>query len=224
MKAILLDIEGTTTDKRFVTETLFPYARERIGSFVIANEDDAAVSRAINLVRGAMADPTAPVEAVARELELWIDADRKEEPLKMLQGMIWEEGYRDGTLRSHVYADVPEALARWKAAGLRLAIFSSGSIAAQKLLFAHTEAGDLTRSLDAYFDLTTGSKREAASYEAIAGALGLPPEEIRFYTDVPAELEAAREAGLEAVLVERDGPIDVPGTWRQIGNFTGERP
>lgn len=222
MKWILLDIEGTVSDKRFVHETLFPFARAKLGAFLAAHEREAAVAEALGLMRARMNQPQAGVAAIAAELARWIDEDRKEEPLKSLQGLIWRAGYEAGTLVSHIYKDVPPAFARWRKAGLALAIFSSGSIPAQKLLFAHTSAGDLTPHLSAYFDLSTGPKNEASSYARIAKSLGCPPADIRFYTDAPKEVAAALEAGMDPVLVERDGPIDAPKEWRRLPDFSGE--
>lgn len=222
MKAVLLDIEGTVTDIRFVTETLFPYARARMGAFLDAHRSKPAVADALLRMRKEMDAPAATTADIAAELVRWIDEDRKQEPLKSLQGLIWKEGYEDGSLKAHLYPDVRPAFERWKQAGLTLAIFSSGSIAAQKLLFAHSVEGDLTGFLSAHFDLTTGSKKDAASYSAIAGALNLPPAEIRFYSDAPAEITAAHAAGMDAVLVERSGPIDAPGAPRRVPSFSDE--
>lgn len=224
MSAILLDIEGTTTDKSFVLRTLFPYARARISAFLAAHAAEPAVAGAIAEMRRALGDPKADVRRVGAELERWIDEDRKLEPLKTLQGLLWAEGYERGELLAHVYDDVPQALARWRAGGRRIAIFSSGSVAAQRLLFAHAGAGDLTGHIEAYFDLGTGPKFEPSSYGAIAEALEEERAGIRFYSDAPREIEAALEAGLEAVLVERDGPIDAPAAWRRVQSFAGEEP
>jgi enolase-phosphatase E1 len=216
MSAILLDIEGTVSDRRFVANVLFPYARARIRELVVERGQTPAVAAALRMMTGS------PTE-IASELERWIDEDRKLEPLKTLQGLIWAEGYGSGELVSHIYPDVPPALTRWRAAGKRIAIFSSGSIAAQQLLFRHTERGDLTSFLESHFDLSTGPKIEAASYAKIAGALGLPAAEICFYSDFPAELAAARRAGMAAVLVERDGPISgADAEVRRIHDLTAE--
>jgi enolase-phosphatase E1 len=220
MSAILLDIEGTVTDKRFVTERLFPFARARIAAFVCERASEPGVAKAIDAMR-AKIGANASVNEIGAELERWIDADKKEEPLKSLQGLIWAAGYEDGSLVAPLYADVPAALRRWRAAGNKIAIFSSGSVKAQKLLFSHTEAGDLTPLLDAYFDLSTGPKNQAASYVTIAKALDCQPSEVRFYSDAPAEVEAAMQAGMRATLVERDGPVDAP-TLRHIQDFAGE--
>ena len=191
-KAILLDIEGTTSSIAFVAETLFPYARKHLAAYVAAHADEVAPILA--------EVPGDPVETLIQ----WIDEDRKATPLKTLQGLIWAQGYADGELDGHVYPDTPEAMRRWKAMGIDIHIYSSGSIAAQKLIFGHSVAGDLTPLLSGYFDTTTGPKREADSYTRIAEALDLPPGDILFLTDVQAEADAARAAGVQALLIDRD--------------------
>lgn len=198
-KAILLDIEGTTSSISFVADELFPYAREHLAAFV---ESNAELSAPI-LAEVPGDDPVAT-------LIRWIDEDRKETPLKTLQGLIWARGYADGTLRGHVYPDTPEALRRFADRGVPAYIYSSGSIAAQKLIFGHSIAGDLTPLLSGYFDTTTGPKRETESYARIAAAIGVASGEILFVSDVQAEVDAAREAGLGALLIDRaGGPADV---------------
>lgn len=192
-KAILLDIEGTTSSISFVADELFPYARKHLADYVAAHPEEVAPILA--------EVPGDPVETLIQ----WIDEDRKATPLKTLQGLIWAKGYADGELTGHVYPDTPEAIRRWVDRGIRVNIYSSGSVAAQKLIFGHSIAGDLTPLLSGYFDTTTGPKREAASYTKIAEALGLPPAEILFLTDIQAEADAAREAGVQALIVDREG-------------------
>lgn len=147
--------------------------------------------------------PATEVESVVAYAEWLMERDRKSTGLKSLQGRIWEAGYRSGELRGEVYPDVPPALARWTGLGKTIAIFSSGSVLAQKLLFAHTTAGDLTRFIHAYFDTTTGAKNNAGSYEWIASQLGRAAAEILFLSDVGAELDAARLAGMQTALCAR---------------------
>ena len=190
IRAILTDIEGTTSSITFVTETLFPYARARMADYVAAHPE--------TVVDVPGDDPVATLLG-------WMDVDAKETPLKALQGLIWGEGYADGTLRGHIYPDAVAALRRWHAAGLALYVFSSGSIAAQKLIFGHSIAGDLTPLFSGYFDTTTGPKRAAASYAKIADAIGLSVGDILFLSDTPAEIAAARDAGMAALLIDRDG-------------------
>ena len=196
-RAILTDIEGTTSSIAFVAETLFPYARARLPAFVAAHPEAAAPI----LAEVAATEPGDPVATLIR----WIDEDRKATPLKTLQGMIWTDGYREGAFTGHIYADAAAALRRWHAAGIALYVFSSGSVAAQKLLFGHSDAGDLTPLFSGYFDTTTGPKREAASYTAIARAIGFDPQDVLFLSDTPEEIAAARAAGLQALLIDRAG-------------------
>jgi enolase-phosphatase E1 len=192
-KVILLDIEGTTTSIAYVAEMLFPYARERIPTWVPIHREELAP------VIAAMP----PGDPVATLLG-WMDKDAKETALKDIQGRIWREGYEAGELKAHVYPDTPVALRRWTEAGIKLCIYSSGSIEAQKLIFGHSEAGDLTRYLSGYFDTTTGPKREAESYSKIAAALMLTPADILFISDVAAETDAAEASGMRALLIDRD--------------------
>lgn len=193
-KAILLDIEGTTSSISFVADELFPYAARHLAAFVAANPEAAAPILA-----------QVPGEDPVATLLQWIEEDRKETPLKTLQGLIWAKGYEDGELKGHVYPDTPEALARWTAAGLRVYIYSSGSIAAQKLIFGHSIAGDLTPFLSGYFDTTTGPKRDSDSYTRIVDALDLAPSELLFVSDMSGEVDAAHAAGLQALLIDRQG-------------------
>lgn len=217
MKAVLTDIEGTTTSIGFVHDVLFPYARRRLPVWLVAHKREPDVAAQIEAVRAETGVRT--LAEVAATLVGWIDADRKATPLKALQGRVWEEGYRDGTLRSHVYADVPGALRAWREAGRTLAVYSSGSIQAQKLLFAHTDAGDLTPFFSAYFDTTTGPKREEASYRRIADALGLPASDVLFLSDIVAELDAAAAAGMGTVHLVRDGALEKGARHRQVRSF-----
>ena len=231
---MLLDIEGTTTPIDFVYDVLFPYARERMREFVSAHAADDDVRAAIDqlaaenaqdLGRG-LTPPSvddggpARLESIAA-YALWLmDQDRKSTPLKTLQGRIWEAGYQSGELRSQLFGDVPRAFARWRGEGRDICIYSSGSVLAQKLLFSHTEAGDLTRHIHDYFDTRVGAKREAASYRHIATSLGREPSEIVFVSDVVAELDAAREAGLRTRLCVRPGnPPQPPSSHETIHSF-----
>ena len=205
VRAILLDIEGTTTPIAFVHDELFSYAREHVREFLAANSpaEDIALLReehAIDVKEGHN-----PPTELAAYVEWLISLDRKSTGLKSLQGKIWRQGYVEGSLQSQVFADVAPAFARWRERGLRISIFSSGSVLAQQLLFAHTEAGDLTPFIESYFDTTVGKKGEAESYRRIADVMGLEPEEILFVSDVVAELEAANQAGMKTLLSIRPG-------------------
>ena len=217
-RAIVLDVEGTTTPVRFVYDVLFPHAREGMAAFLAAHLLDGVVHGAVAGLRVEHAMDTAAgrnppawgedeAEAAAAYARWLMDEDRKATSLKSLQGLIWEEGYRSGVLRGRVYPDVPAAFERWKRAGKTLAVFSSGSVLAQRLLFTHSEAGDLERFLSAHFDTTTGPKTEPASYARIAAALGRPPAQVLFLSDVAAELDAARRAGMLTALVAREAPV-----------------
>ncbi|GGC26029.1 enolase-phosphatase E1 [Siccirubricoccus deserti] len=190
-KAVLLDIEGTTTSIAFVKDRLFPFAAEALDGFLATHGDAPAVREILAEVQRA-----APAESPAETLRGWMAADAKVTPLKALQGLIWHQGYADGRLKGHLWPDVAACLRAWAAGGVRLAIYSSGSVEAQRDLFGHSEAGDLTPLLAGFFDTRIGAKREAASYAAIAAALQQPPGEILFLSDVAEELDAAREAGL----------------------------
>ena len=217
---VLLDIEGTTTPIEFVHKTLFSYARERVRGFLQASAEDPAVNAALDGLRdehradAAAGEPLPEWHEDSADVRLasaagyvhWlIDRDRKSRWLKDLQGRIWEEGYQSGSLRGEVYPDVPQALARWTGAGLHVGIYSSGSVLAQKLLFGHSNAGDLTPFLRWHFDTAVGPKRESSSYRRIADSIGVPPARVLFISDVTAELDAAEAAGLPALLCARRG-------------------
>jgi enolase-phosphatase E1 len=226
VRAVLLDIEGTTTPIDFVYKVLFPFARERAGDFLTANATDPGVlqeiadlkaEHAADIAKGLNPPPIEEGENTTGLVEYihWLmDQDRKSTPLKSLQGKIWEEGYRRGELRSQVFDDVTRAFKRWKAEGQRIYIYSSGSVLAQKLLFANTEAGDLTVFISGYFDTNTGAKMESTSYERIASSAGLPPPEIAFFSDAVGELDAARKAGMQTVLCLRPGNHPQPDSER----------
>jgi enolase-phosphatase E1 len=214
-QAILLDIEGTTTPVRFVYDVLFPYSRARFAAYLRAHRGEPAVQADVAALRAEHTHdqqsarnppPWAvdDVDAVAAYLCWLLDQDRKASPLKSLQGRIWAEGFASGALRGQVYPDVPAAFERWRAAGKMLAIFSSGSVVAQQLLFRHSEAGDLERFLSAHFDTATGPKAEASSYSTIALALFRKTREVLFLSDVEEELDAARLAGMGTALVLRE--------------------
>ncbi len=202
ISAILTDIEGTTSSISFVKDVLFPYARRALPGFVAEHGQEPDVRRWLDAVAtecgGICQD-----EMIVETLQGWIDQDRKHTALKALQGMIWEAGYRDADFTAHIYPDAAPALQAWRGAGLPLYVYSSGSVPAQKLFFGHSDAGDLTGLFTGWFDTEVGGKREAASYARIAEAIGKPAGEILFLSDVVEELDAAREAGLQTVLIDR---------------------
>lgn len=203
IKAIVTDIEGTTSSIDFVHQSLFPYARAHLRAYLHAHARDAAVNEALaevaQLERRALS-----LDQAADVLTRWIDEDRKLTPLKSLQGLIWAQGYAAGELKGHVYPDTPLYLRRWHAQGLKLYVYSSGSVAAQKLIFGHSDAGDLTPLFSGYFDTRVGGKREAVSYRAIRQAIELPGAAVLFLSDIGEELDAAREAGFKTCQLLRD--------------------
>lgn len=199
VRAVLTDIEGTTSSIAFVKDVLFPYARDRLPRFVEAHRDDPDVIRWLNATARETGIDDPHSRRVVDTLLRWIDEDRKATPLKALQGMIWKAGYEGGDYHAHVYPEVPAKLRAWKAQGLKLYVYSSGSVAAQKLLFGHTAAGDLSPLIDGWFDTEIGGKRERGSYLRIAEAIDLPPPAIVFLSDIGAELDAARGAGMQKV-------------------------
>lgn len=203
IRAVLLDIEGTTAPVRFVSEVLFPFAAARLHDFVAAHAQDPEVRQA--LAETAVLEQRDLSDAEAVDVLLgWIKADRKATPLKTLQGKIWREGYESGALVSPVYPDAVAAMRLWKDKGLTLAVYSSGSLEAQQLLYRYSDHGDLTGLFSGFFDTRTGPKLEAASYAAIAAALRFQPREILFLSDLPGEITAARAAGLAATRIDRD--------------------
>ena len=216
MTTILTDIEGTTSSISFVKDVLFPYARRELPRFVRERGHEPEVRRWLDQValeNGGLCQDAMIVET----LQGWIDEDRKHTALKALQGMVWEAGYASADFAAPVYPDAADALHRWHAAGHRLAVYSSGSVPAQKLLFGHSDAGDLSGLFSAWFDTAIGGKREAASYARIADALEVAPAGILFLSDVVAELDAAREAGMRTTLVDRAQDYPQPRTGAETG-------
>ncbi len=218
IKAILTDIEGTTSSLSFVKDVLFPYARQRMAEFVRQHAQEPAVRRELEEVRRLSGRNLNESEAI-EQLIRWIDVDKKITPLKSLQGMIWEDGYSKGDFKGHMYEDAVRHLKQWKQAGVRLYVFSSGSIQAQKLLFAHTEYGDLTPLFSGYFDTNTGNKREADSYRKIATSIGVAPADTLFLSDILEELDAAQAAGMQTRWLVREGIIDPKANHPQAANF-----
>lgn len=236
IRGILLDIEGTTTPIAFVHEVLFSYARSRVKDYLSAHlrspellndlarlREEHAADVAQNLEPPSLFDgpQDAEIDSIVAYVYWLMDRDRKSTGLKSLQGKIWKEGYRDGTLKAQLFEDVAPALRRWRNAGFRISIFSSGSSLAQRLLFAHTEAGDLTAFIDDYFDTTHGAKTTSESYRSIASTLNFPGHEVLFISDVVAELDAASAAGMQTALCIRPGNQPQPDAQRHqiIQNF-----
>jgi enolase-phosphatase E1 len=224
MRGILLDVEGTTSAIAFVYDVLFPFARQHLGPFLADRWTTPAVQAGVQQLQADVQTPLpTPTEATAAALRL-MDGDVKATGLKTLQGLVWAEGYAAGTLRSHLFDDVFPALARWHAAGLDVRIFSSGSVTAQRVFFAHTLAGDLSGYLCGHYDTTTGPKKEPSSYSRIVADMGLPPAAVLFLSDVVAELDAARSAGLATALVVRPGnaPVTPGHAHRTLTTFAEE--
>lgn len=218
-RGILLDVEGTTSSIAFVYDVLFADAKEQVGAFLGANSENETVLALAAAVTTAAGSPQTPAEiaadptrAVLAAIDL-MNRDVKDTALKTLQGMIWRSGFESGRIVAHVFDDVAQALAQWADSGLDVRIYSSGSIEAQKLFFAHTGSGDLTPWLRGHYDTTTGAKREATSYAAIADDMGLPPRQILFVSDVGAELDAARAAGMSTALAVRPGNREPGGVY-----------
>ncbi|MEU1186494.1 acireductone synthase [Streptomyces sp. NPDC005859] len=204
--AVVLDIEGTTSATGFVVDVLYPYSRARFAELLTERADEPAVARAIAQVRELTGGPDADAAAIEKTLNAWLDEDRKATPLKSLQGVIWSEGFARGDLVSHFYEDVVPRLRAWHAAGLRLYVYSSGSVSAQRAWFTNSPAGDLTSLLCGLYDTeNAGPKQEPESYRRIAGSTGVAADRLLFLSDRPGELDAARAAGWHAVGVRRPG-------------------
>ncbi|MGW4248356.1 acireductone synthase [Nocardia sp. NPDC004722] len=222
---VVLDIEGTTSPTSSVREELYGYTRDRLPGWLAENQGGAA-DPIIAATRAQAAEPDADAARVADILINWLNTDVKSEPLKAAQGIICAEGFRSGALHGEFFPDVPPVLRAWRDAGLELYIYSSGSVRNQKDWFAFARGGDLSPLISGHFDLSTaGPKREAASYEKIASAIGVPPEQILFLSDHPDEVDAAAAAGWQAIGVTRPGEPNSPrGEHRWISDFAEVEP
>jgi enolase-phosphatase E1 len=207
IKAIVTDIEGTTSSIDFVHKVLFPYASEHLPSFIREHRHDAEVNKQLTDASTLANRPDADTEELIDILLQWIRDDNKATPLKTLQGLVWENGYKTGAFTGHVYIDVEPNLKKWFAQNIALYVYSSGSVDAQKLLFGYSDAGDLTGYFSGYFDTRIGNKRESHSYQAIVSQLGLPAQEILFLSDVVEELDAAASAGMHTIQLLRQPDI-----------------
>jgi enolase-phosphatase E1 len=220
-RAIVTDIEGTTSSLSFVKDVLFPYSARQLPEFVRTQGHRPEVRQLLEEARKAAGGELDQEQLVARLLR-WIETDQKIGPLKGLQGLIWEDGYRQGVFKGHIYEDAARRLREWHAQGLRLYVYSSGSEHAQRLIFGHTPFGDLTPLFSGYFDTRIGGKKESASYSAITRALRLEPGDILFLSDVREELDAARAAGLRTWCIARgEGPAVDPGPHPVAQDFDG---
>ena len=216
IRSVLLDIEGTTTPVEFVYDVLFPFARAHAADYLERERDGESCRVAVALLRGErsadMASGETPPESTAAYAAWLMDRDRKSRGLKALQGLIWQEGYRRDELRGQVFPDVPPALERWNNRGLGVYIYSSGSVLAQQLLFSTTDVGDLTKFCRGYFDTAVGPKASPESYRLITSSIGVAPAQVLFVSDVVAELDAAREAGLRTALCVRSSGSSLPAS------------
>ena len=210
-RGILLDVEGTTSAVAYVYDVMFPFARTGLASYLDTHWESPALAEVRQQVAADADTPDAENDRATFEAEVvrMMDGDAKATGLKHLQGLIWEAGFESGELIAHVYDDVPPALHRWQQAGIDLRIYSSGSVHAQQLFFAHTVAGDLLHFFTGHYDTKIGGKREATSYTHVTDDWGLAPGEILFLSDVVAELDAAREAGMQTALCLRPGNAEV---------------
>lgn len=223
IRAIVTDIEGTTSDIRFVHNVLFPYARQHLAAFIREHQDNAEVAAALNAVRIEAERPEADLATITEILFSFMDQDRKSTGLKALQGMIWRAGYVNGSFTGHLYPDVLPALKAWQQQGIKLYVYSSGSVAAQKLLFGYSDEGDITGLFSGYFDTHVGAKREVNAYHTIAAEIGLPADRLLFLSDISQELDAAAEAGWQTLQLIR-GDADNQSRHRQVNNFSQINP
>ncbi|HEY4344499.1 MAG TPA: acireductone synthase [Parvibaculum sp.] len=203
VRAILTDIEGTTTPIAFVHEVLFPYARARLADFCAAHRAEADVAEALKAARDLDGHSDFDLDQTVALLLRWMDEDRKAGPLKTLQGLIWREGYEDGVLKGQVYDDAAALLECWHSQGKKLFVYSSGSEEAQRLIFGFSDKGDMTPLFGGFFDTRVGAKVDASSYAAIAGTIGFAPADILFLSDLAAEITAAKSAGLQVARIDR---------------------
>lgn len=216
-QAILTDIEGTTSSISFVKDVLFPYARRALPGFVREHGNHPQVRHWLNQVADEALGEDADDAALVATLQTWIDEDRKHTALKALEGLIWEDGYRNADFTAHIYPDAARRLREWHAAGIPIYVYSSGSVPAQKLFFGHSDAGDLSGLVAGWFDTEIGGKRESNSYRRIAEQIGVPAGEILFLSDVVEELDAATRAGLKTSLLDRAQDYPTPRTLEEIG-------
>lgn len=218
IKAIITDIEGTTSSILFVKDVLFPYARANLADYVRSHADDPQVKILLEDVCKEVGDSLSTGQIIDQLIQ-WIDEDKKATPLKSLQGLIWEDGYRQGDFKGHLYPDAASNLKAWRDQGLDLYVYSSGSVYAQKLLFTHTAYGDLTPLFSDYFDTHIGSKKEQQSYDNIAAQLAMPAKQLLFLSDIKEELDAAKAAGFETIWLVRDSTPDPQAEHRQVNSF-----
>jgi len=219
IEAIVTDIEGTTSALTFVKDVLFPYASARLADYVVQNAAKPDVRAVLEEVRSIEMNPDLSNDDCVKILLDWAAQDKKIKPLKTLQGMIWKKGFDEGAFKGHIYEDAVLKLKEWHASGTRLYIYSSGSVAAQKLLFGHTDYGDLTPLFSGYYDTAIGAKVESESYKKIATELGKQAANILFLSDHVGELDAARAAGFSTVMLDRDNAANDQAKHKRVTDF-----
>lgn len=215
----MTDIEGTTSSLSFVKDMLFPYAKKQLPMFVKERQADPKVKeilKAVNL----LVDKQLSIQAAIETLTDWIDQDLKHTPLKSLQGLIWDDGYKQGDFTGHVYQDAYQQLKQWHNQGIRLYVYSSGSVFAQKLLFGYSDFGDMTHLFSGYFDTRMGHKKDIGSYRSIIENIALPQQSILFLSDAVDELDAAKQAGMHVCWIDRDQSADIQSKYRSVPDFT----
>jgi len=218
IKAIITDIEGTTSSLAFVKEVLFPYARNHIAAYIRAHEKDPDVRQALDEARNISSVDLTTDQLIERFIQ-WIDEDKKITPLKTIQGLLWENGYHEGHFKGHIYEDVIANLRKWKNLGIRIYVYSSGSVYAQKLLFSHTEYGDMNPIFSSYFDTHIGAKNSPDSYENIAASIEINPGNCLFLSDIKEELDAAKKSGMLTVWLVRNNKPDPMAEHKQVSSF-----
>jgi len=219
IRVIVTDIEGTTSSLSFVKDVLFPYARERMGDYIRRHAGESHIVSLISEV-SSEAGEQLDLEGAIKKLEQWIDEDKKITVLKTLQGLLWESGYQQGDFQGHIYDDAKQQLEHWHDQGIKLYVYSSGSVHAQKMLFGYTAYGDLNHLFSGYFDTHIGAKIEAQSYRNILREIDINPGECLFLSDIEAELDAAREAGLRTYWLVREREPDMNASHRQVSDFS----
>ena len=223
IKAIVTDIEGTTSSLSFVKDVLFPYARTHLSNYVRKHLQESQIQQLLADTCKEVGK-TLTTEDIITQLINWIDEDKKITPLKALQGLIWTEGYHQGDFKGHLYPDAIANLKLWHSKGIKLYVYSSGSVLAQKLLFGHTEDGDLTPLFSGYFDTNIGGKKEADSYRKIAQEIAISADNILFLSDIKEELDAAKAAGFATIWLTREQQPDAQADYRQVSSFDDIKP
>ena len=218
IKAIITDIEGTTSSLAFVKETLLPYARKHIAEYIRAHENDPLVQQAFAEIRQ-ITGSGLTTEQIIQTLVQWIDEDKKITPLKSIQGLVWDNGYHQGHFKGHIYEDEVNNLRKWETRGIRIYVYSSGSVHAQKLLFGNTQYGDLNPIFSGYFDTRIGAKTATETYQIISTSITVDPKNCLFLSDIKQELDAAHDAGMKTIWLVRSGKPNADSAHKQAVDF-----